>query len=673
MPVTFGGMASGLNTDDIIKKLVDVEARPIQQWEEDKAVYSGKKEALNNLRSNLDRLNQSLRELYGFRATYSDKKAFSSDNGVVEVVAGKLAQAGVRSIEVNELASIHKISSDPINSETKLPAGKFKIEVNNVSKSVRFKGGDLKSLQDAIEAEASDIVSTSYINVTDNQYILTLESRTSGKKGEMKISGEKDLLYGSGLIKGVKGQEKQKTAMVFDGKYFVPYSGKIPEGPENGSIDVDKSGKFMTVTGKLWREYVLPMETEVKKSTVLEFSLDYTPPETEKEEALPYRLEVGPEEKTVIKGIELKSYNPSRIRPLEKKETKKDAGDVIGIGIISGTGDARVEKIYPIDKKFKGKMEIPIGRDFDGKKIGQIVFYCNDGTGRFADASIFTPVEDTGLLEPKNEVAKAGDARLKVDGVEVQRDKNEGLTDVIKGLTLNLRGKSEKPVSIKIEADVTKATEKIKAFVDAYNKYLDYNRELTKVEKSEKPGEYKKNRFKNGLFVGDMTILRLENSLKESVSSAYPGRSEKPIKLITQMGISTGAINAAWESIRQGKLVVDESALNAAIKDNPEAVEEFFGSDTDGDNRTDNGMAYRMESLLKPYVGSGKNIIASKIDFEENAIKTTNERIERHQEHLKKYEEKLRKKFATMEQSISGAKSQQSWMKNQMKGMEGGE
>jgi len=47
-------------------------------------------------------------------------------------------------------------------------------------------------------------------------------------------------------------------------------------------------------------------------------------------------------------------------------------------------------------------------------------------------------------------------------------------------------------------------------------------------------------------------------------------------------------------------------------------------------------------------------------------------RIERHQEHLKKYEDKLRKKFSTMEQSISGAKSQGDWMKNQMKGMQGG-
>jgi flagellar hook-associated protein 2 len=48
-------------------------------------------------------------------------------------------------------------------------------------------------------------------------------------------------------------------------------------------------------------------------------------------------------------------------------------------------------------------------------------------------------------------VAKAADARIRVDGIEVQRDKNEGLTDVVKGLTLNLRSKSDHPVTIKVE------------------------------------------------------------------------------------------------------------------------------------------------------------------------------------------------------------------------------
>ncbi len=171
-------------------------------------------------------------------------------------------------------------------------------------------------------------------------------------------------------------------------------------------------------------------------------------------------------------------------------------------------------------------MEIPAGMDFDGKTITKVIFYGNEGVSEFSDAALFTPLDGKGLLDPKHEGAKAADARIKVDGIEVQRDKNEGLTDVVKGLTLNLRSKSDHPVTIKVEPSVDKALEKIKAFVEAYNNYLELNRLLIKTEKSEKPGDYKSHKYKNGLFVGDMTILRLENTLKETVGNAYPSRSK---------------------------------------------------------------------------------------------------------------------------------------------------
>lgn len=671
MPVTFGGMASGLNTDDIIKKLVEVEARPIRQWEDEKLTFSRRKEALGELRTRVNAVNTAARDLYGHRASYADKSALSSNPGVVDATANRYAEKGVRSLEVLELASTHRLSTDSIADDQRFSEGKFKIDINGVSKVVRFRGGSLKALQEAIDEAASDIVSTSYVNTTDNKHVLTLESKTSGKKGEINLSEGKDFLYAIGLVKGEKGEEKQKTALIFDNKYFVPYAGVEPK-KDDGSIEVDKDGKKISISGTLWREYVLPAGVGAKKNTVIEFNVNHTPPEQEKDDNLPYRLEIGPDEKTVIKGIELHGYNVSRIRPLKKKEPKKEMADVLGVGVVSQTGEKREEKLYPVDKKFSGKMEIPVGRDFDGKTITKIIFYGNEGVSVFSDAALFTPLDGKGLLDPKHEVAKAADARVKVDGLEVQRDRNEGLTDVIKGLTLNLRSKSDHPVTIKVEPNVEKAVEKIKAFVTAYNNYIELNRLLIKTEKSEKPGDYKSKKNKNGLFVGDMTILRLENTLKETVSNAYPSRAEKPIKLITQMGVSTGAINASWENIREGKLIVDDGLLLSTLKDNPDGVEEFFGSDSDGDNRIDSGMAYRVETVLRPYVSSGKNIIANKIDLEDTNIQMADSRIERHQEHLKKYEDKLRKKFSTMEQSISGAKSQGDWMKNQMKGMQGG-
>ncbi len=671
MPVTIGGMASGLNTDDIIKKLVEVEARPIIKWEEEKHLYNKRKEALKELKAHMDRLQGAARDLYGFRASYREKKAISSDSGVTDATANKNAQNGKYSIEVLELASTHKLSTDPIKKDETLPAGKFTLEVNGTSKTVKFRGGTLKSLQAEIESAASGIVSSSYVNTVEDRHILTLESLTPGKKGEIKIKGGQEFLFGLGLIKGAKDQEKEKMAVVFDSKYFITYAGPGKAKDETGSLEVGKEGKAVSIKGTLWRDYVLPVQVPVKKSTILEFNVAYKDIAEEKEaETMPYRLEIGPEEKTNIKGIELQGYNISRIRPLEKKPPKKEITDVLGIGVVSEGKEGRIEKLYPVDRKFSGKMEIPLGKDFENRSISKIIFYANDGTALFSNASIFTPVEGTGLLEPKNEIRKASDARVKVDGIEVVRDRNDGLNDLIKGLNINLHGISRGPVSINVEPDIEKATEKIRKFVEVYNKYLDFNREIIKAERSSKPGEYRKSRSKTGIFMGDMTILRLENSLKETIGSAYPSRADNPIKILPQIGVSTGAINAPWETIRMGKLVIDESKLTKTIRENPEGVEQFFGSDTDGDNRIDNGMAFRVESNLRPYVSSGKNIIASKMDMEDTNIKLADERIERHQDHLKKYEDKLRKKFSAMEKSLTGAKAQRDWLNNQLKGAE---
>jgi flagellar hook-associated protein 2 len=665
MPVTMGGMASGLDTDNIIQKLVEVEARPIIQWTGEKETYQKRKEALGDLKSNLTKLNEAARDLYGYRASYNDKKAISSNQSILEATANKVAEKGKKEIKVKELASNHKISSDKVSKDEKLSPAKFKITVNGESQSITFKGGSLENLRDKITEVASDITSTTYVKIDGNNYILTMESKTPGKKGEIILTGDKDFLKKIGMVTGEKGENQEKVRLVFDKKYFSTYGGGKDIPKEDGSLEVSQDGSSIKIDGVLWREFVLPVSPVIKKDTVLEISVDYKK-EVVEEESIPFRMEIGPEEEITIKGIKLKGYNVSRIRPLEQTDDKKKIQDVVGIGIVATDNDKRIEKIYERGKDVKGKQILPIGNDFDGKTVSKIIFYCNDGTANFSAGNIVTPIKGTGVLEPKNVVKNAADAKIELDGVEIVRDKNNNLNDVIKGVELTLKRSSNDPVTLTIEPDIEKSIDKIKKFVKAYNDYLDLNGKLTKTANISKPDNFAKSKNDIGLFSGDMTILRLENSLKTAVGEAYPSRSENPIKILVQTGISTGAINAEWQAIKEGKLVVDEDKLKNTIENNPGGITEFFGSDTDGDNRIDNGLAYRIENYLKPYLMSGKSVLAAKVDVETEAIKSTDDRIDRHKDHLKKYEEKLRTKFASMEKSVNESKGQGNWLKMNM-------
>lgn len=663
MPVTMGGLASGVDTDSIINKLVEVESQPIKQLQRGKYLNNQKKEALRKLSSQLKDLDSKAKDLYGFRAAYDEKKAVSSDTSVIEATASKQADSGSNKVEVLQLASYHKITTDAIEYEKKLPAGKFSITVNGIEKKINFRGGGLKALNEAIREEADEIVATDHISTDGTKYVVGLTSKIPGKKGEIGVKGSEDLLKAAGLINGEKIKSQDDFPVVFDRKFFSPYSGEKKPEDQDGTLDVGKEGKEVTVKGELWQEYELPFKADIKKDTILKFSFTYS---KEEEEKVPLKVETGPEDEINVKGIKLKSYNISRIRPLSKKEEKK-FDSALGIGIISSEDGKRVEKIYPIEKDAAKNQEIPVGRDFEGKQAVKLVLYCSDGSAVFIEPVLSTPVKTQGDFELKNTIAKAENARLKVEGLEIERDRNEGLSDVIKGVTLNLKRKSDYPVELKVSPDLDKPVLKIKEFVDSYNKYIDLHKALTKAVKVEKPGESDKLQ-ESGLFMGDMALVRLENSLKTTIGASYPARVDKPVKMFNQMGVSTGKVNSSWDSIKEGKLVVEEDELRRVIVENPDGVKEFFGSDIDGDNRTDNGMAYTLVKTLNPYISSGKNIIESKIDFEDNSIKMANERITRQELHIKQFEEKLRKKFAVMERSISGAKAQQNWMKNQMGG-----
>ena len=670
MPISISGL-SGIDSDGLVQKLVEVESRPIKQLEIRKKNLNIRKDSLKNLGRMLEDINSAAKELYGLKAAYNNKNAASSDTSVLEAKAGRNAEEGVRKIKVIQTATGHTVSSDPVTEGDILPSGRFTIEVNGEKAVVNFKGGKLKNLKEEIDAAASELVSSSYIKKSGDTYILTIQSKRSGEKGEIKISGGMDLLKKIGLVDGEKGGAKSEVALPFDSKYFGSYVGTVRVEAGDGNISVSPDGKTVTIKGLLWREYSLPVEVAVKDDMNLEFDVRYRDRSEDEESAVPRSLTIGPRERVNIKGIILEGYNVSRTRKPLKSEEKRNYDSLMGVGIIGVKEGKRVEIIYPIDTNAPGRQTIAAGKDFKNGVINKIIFYCNRGVVDFSNARLATPVDQKGLLALKNTIFRPQDAKVVVDGIEVTRDRNDGLNDIIKGVTLNLKRPSQHEVDLTIDHNIDIALEKIKKFVEVYNKYLDYHRELTRAAKAEKPGDFTKTLSQSGLFMGDISLLRLESLLKTTINSAYPSRAEKPIKVFAQMGVSTGALNAEWDTIKSGKLIIDENLLKKSIRENPEGVALFFGSDTDGDNKTDNGAAYKVVYVLKPYMAPGKNIIASRIDLEDNSIKLTDETIKQKEDHLKKYEEKLKFKFGQMERAISESNAKKQWMKYQLEGFSG--
>ena len=91
MPFSLGGMSSGIDTEGIIKQLMDIESQPITKAQREKGEYQQRKQALQGYGGVLSNLQKTVKELYGFRASYDDKKATSSNQAVIEATAAKPA------------------------------------------------------------------------------------------------------------------------------------------------------------------------------------------------------------------------------------------------------------------------------------------------------------------------------------------------------------------------------------------------------------------------------------------------------------------------------------------------------------------------------------------------------------------------------------------------------
>jgi len=170
------------------------------------------------------------------------------------------------------------------------------------------------------------------------------------------------------------------------------------------------------------------------------------------------------------------------------------------------------------------------------------------------------------------------DAKLVVDGLTYYRDRNT-ITDLVDGLTLNLKAVSSGPATLKIQTDTDSALATINDFISRYNHVVSHLDQQTAIDA--KAGT-------RGVLALDPVYVELKSQLRlrlaARVASQEPGTADT---------LSALGIRAATD----GKLsIASESELRDRIAANPEAVAALF-------NAAD-GVATTMETVVGRYSGS---------------------------------------------------------------------
>ncbi|MCB1189205.1 MAG: flagellar filament capping protein FliD [Leptospiraceae bacterium] len=640
MPSFISGMHSGHDTDKVVKQLVELEARPIKRWEKQNDLSSIQIKAWEEVKRLSLNLQNKTKALVSFTTPFSSKKTEFFPPGAIAGEATREAEVGKQKIEVSQLATRHKVGGEKVANNKQLNPGKFSIISGDTRVDIDFPGGGLDSLKESIDKYAHQIVRSFILKVDKENSVFSLYAEKYGVNSELKFIDPSGILKDAGLLDSQipepASEEVTLNIATESGEEF-----QTDRFSKNSDPDSKPEINGSTIIVKPNTAYSFPInEVEVKKFSSLDF---------------------------LIGGGDASISYP----------------DYLGVGVYFKDGDEEKPRFENLPFK-NGKYTLNVSDFIKGKKIIKIILSNTSGEPLpFSKVMMITP-GDGGQVPKTSVIIPAQNAVFKIDGIEVERDSNENIMDVLKGVALTLYKTTEEPVELHVEVDASKGIEMIKEFVDAYNDLVKFSREMTIVNKQDN-SEYNKdttvdtkkeigkdyweNKANTGILASDAFLIRLYSGLRNITSASYPSSTEPRLKVLYDVGITTGEVGASWTDVNKGLLVINEENLKLALTQFPDSVKELFASDNNHDSLTDDGVGYSIIEVLKPYTRPSTGIIASKIKLSQNTISENNRKIKKHESYLVKYEDKLKLKFSLMEKKMGKNKAMSTFLKNSLRQM----
>lgn len=200
--ISFGGLASGLDTKAIITALVAIEERPIRALEAKKTSFGKQKSLFGDLRGLLEKLTTATKALKK-TTDFLQMKAASDDEQILTANAGSTATPGSYRIKVLELAKAQLNVSTGSASPTASLGGPASLQIDVGGTSHLITVGDpqtpvtLQSIAAAINAEdtaqdmgvRAEVVDTGDLqNGGANRYQLVVRATKTGSEGAFTIS-----------------------------------------------------------------------------------------------------------------------------------------------------------------------------------------------------------------------------------------------------------------------------------------------------------------------------------------------------------------------------------------------------------------------------------------------------------------------------------------------------
>ena len=623
------GISSRFNTGQIIEDLMTLERVPRDRVERNIESLQLHRGYWQEVGRRVNSVRDSARLLYSFQNPFNNRIASSGNDSVITATATREASEHTYNFAVKQTAQADRFLSQPLDERMRIEAGNYVFNVGDEEISVNFRGGTLRDFADALNRRGRDKIAASLIAVQSGTRSLLIESKVTGAQNRLGFSGDSvDLALQIGMLE--HGDDTRN--IVNEGVIQVDarQSASIPLAL---SLSADSS-------------VMLKLETSTRVSET-GFNISQPPPGPS-----------VPSGSITYGGITIN--NEPSAAPLPEFSPpaavqRHDDMAVLSLVFSDGTS-AKLPAIT--DSNGFTTRQFLLSDVAQGRSIVSLNIE-NSNTHRqimVSNVEVLDPTSLSGGLRPLNPVSTARDAVITMEGIEISRSTNS-INDLIPGVTLNVRGISERPVELNIRADVEGVKDAIISFVGNYNRLMaEINvltrrddriiDELTYLTKDEADAM----RSRLGVFSSDSTLVNFKNSLMRTVTAPYPTDLERDLSLLAHIGISGNASRTSGydPSRLRGYLEIDESALDAALENNIPAIRQLFANDTTGELIANTGVAVNVEALVRPFVETG-GIISLKTNTLESRISQDERRIATLDRQLAAKEQELRIQYSRME------------------------
>ena len=654
--VRMTGLASGLDTESMVKELVNASSTKVNQAKKDKQKAEWKKEAWQDLNTKL--YNFYKNDLYSFKmaGTYNKKSTTISDSSKVSVSAGNSTTNGTHTISVKQIASSAYLTGD-------------NIKKSNKSYDTIGKASDTTSFSDMLNADGENLglegKTISFTSLGDESKTLEFTIGGSGENSVNSLSELNSKLAADENFKDLK-------ASFVDGKITFTNSSLTKND------DGEDVGKTFTVNADA-------------------FGVSGT---------LDYKADEASGKVTYLSGVESNVKSEFTSADINSGTKLSDLGIAVGTRFtISSKGDGATGKDFVIDEKTtiadlaSGLSKLGVNASFDAN---QGRFYINSSSAG-SDNDFTLSSSDSEALEALGLGSKATkldgqDAIIEYNGVEYRGASNQfninGMTITAKAVTGTYNKETgefsgDNPVSVNVLNDTDGIYNGVKNFVKKYNELIDemnklYNEEKTdydpltedeKASMSDNQIEKWEEKAKSGLLRRDSTINSLLSNMRSILNKAVTVTNDDGTTTqytLASLGIVTGS---DWTEGGKLHIMGDEddeayasetNKLRNALESKPEIFSKIFSSDkASGSDGLGVQLYDYMAKAMKKTETSHALTFYDDISLDDQ-IDDYDDKIDKLNEKLSELEDRYYDQFSKMEAAMAKLQQQQSYLASLM-------